>query len=45
MTRPRHREITVPYNQAVRLDTALRWAGVQSYFVTIKGAGHGNLVL
>ena len=33
---------TVPYDQAVRLDTALRWAGVQSYFVTIKGAGHGN---
>ncbi len=33
---------TVPYDQAVRLDTALRKAGVPSYFVAVKGAGHGN---
>jgi dipeptidyl aminopeptidase/acylaminoacyl peptidase len=33
---------TVPYDQAVRVDTTLREAGVPSYFVTVKGAGHGN---
>jgi acetyl esterase/lipase len=33
---------TVPYDQAVRLDAALRKVGVRSYFVTVKGAGHGN---
>jgi acetyl esterase/lipase len=33
---------TVPYDQAVRLDAALRKAGVLSYFVTIKGGGHGD---
>jgi acetyl esterase/lipase len=32
----------VLYDQAVRLDTALRKAGVTSYFVTVKGAGHGE---
>jgi acetyl esterase/lipase len=32
----------VPYDQAVRLDAALRKAGVPSYFVTVKGGGHGN---
>jgi dipeptidyl aminopeptidase/acylaminoacyl peptidase len=32
----------VPYDQAIRLDAALRKAGVPSYFVTVKGAGHGN---
>lgn len=32
----------VPYDQAVRLDAALRQAGVPSYFVTVKGAGHGD---
>jgi acetyl esterase/lipase len=33
---------TVPYDQAVRLDKALRNASVPSYFITVKGAGHGN---
>lgn len=33
---------TVPYDQAVRLDAALRSDGVPSYFVTVKGAGHGK---
>jgi acetyl esterase/lipase len=33
---------TVPYDQAVRLDAALRKAGVPSYFVTVDGGGHGN---
>jgi acetyl esterase/lipase len=33
---------TVPYDQAVRLDTALRQAGVPSYFVTVQGGGHGD---
>jgi acetyl esterase/lipase len=32
----------VPYDQAVRLDAALRKAGVPSYFITVKGAGHGD---
>ncbi len=32
----------VPYDQAVRLDAALRKAGVSSYFITAKGAGHGD---
>lgn len=32
----------VPYDQAVRLDAALRKAGVPSYFVTIRGGGHGD---
>jgi acetyl esterase/lipase len=34
---------TVPYDQAVRLDAALRAAGVPSYFVRVEGAGHGDL--
>jgi acetyl esterase/lipase len=34
---------TVPYDQAVRLDAALREAGVPSYFVRVEGAGHGNI--
>lgn len=29
---------TVPYDQAVRMDTALRQAGVPSYLVTVQGA-------
>jgi len=33
---------TVPYDQAVRIDAALRKAGVPSYLVTIEGAGHGD---
>ena len=33
---------TVPYDQAVRLDAALRKVGVPSYFVTVKGGGHGD---
>ena len=33
---------TVPYDQAVRLHTALAEAGVISYFITVNGAGHGN---
>ena len=32
----------VPYDQAVRLDTALPKAGVPSYFVAVKGAAHGD---
>jgi len=33
---------TVPYDQAVRIDAVLRNTGVPSYFVIVKGAGHGN---
>ena len=33
---------TVPYDQAVRLDAALRAAGVPSYCVRVEGAGHGG---
>jgi hypothetical protein len=29
-------------DQAVRLDAALRKAGVPSFLVTVKGAGHGK---
>ncbi len=36
------RDRSVPYDQAVRMDSALRKAGVPSYFVTVKGAGHGD---
>lgn len=32
---------TVPYDQAVRIDATLRNAGVTSYFITVKGGGHG----
>lgn len=32
----------VPYDQAIRIDRALRRAGVPSYFVTVKGGGHGD---
>ncbi len=32
----------VPYDQAVRLDAVLRKVGVPSYFVTVKGGGHGD---
>lgn len=34
---------TVPYDQAIGFDAALRKAGVPSYLVTIKGAGHVDL--
>jgi acetyl esterase/lipase len=37
-----NKDRTVPYDQAVRLDAALRKADVMSYFVTVKGGGHGN---
>lgn len=33
---------TVPYDQAVRLDAALKKAGVPSHLVTVPGAGHGD---
>jgi acetyl esterase/lipase len=36
------KDSTVPYDQAVRLDAALQQAGVPSYFVTVKGGGHGD---
>jgi acetyl esterase/lipase len=32
----------VPYDQAVRLDAALRKLGIPSYVVTVQGAGHGD---
>jgi len=32
----------VPYDQALRLDAALRAAGVPSYLVRVEGAGHGD---
>ena len=32
----------VPYDQAGRLDRALRRVGVPSYFITVRGAGHGD---
>jgi acetyl esterase/lipase len=32
----------VPYDQAVRLDAALRAAGVPSYLVRVEGGGHGD---
>jgi acetyl esterase/lipase len=34
-------DMTVPYDQGVRLDAALKKAKVASYLVTIKGGGHG----
>jgi acetyl esterase/lipase len=33
---------TVPYDQGVRIDAALRRAGVPSTLVTIEGGGHGD---
>jgi acetyl esterase/lipase len=36
---------TVPYDQAVRLDEALGRAGVPSFFITVKGGGHGDFGL
>jgi acetyl esterase/lipase len=33
---------TVPYDQAVRLDAALRKAAVPSFLIRVEGAGHGN---
>ncbi len=36
------KDMTVPYDQAIRLDWALKKAGVPSYFVTVRGAGHGD---
>ncbi|MDZ4819722.1 MAG: alpha/beta hydrolase [Planctomycetota bacterium] len=33
----------VPLDQAVRLDTAMKKAGVTHYFITIEGGGHGKL--
>ncbi len=36
---------TVPYEQAVGLNQALLKAGVKGYFITIKGAGHGDFGL
>lgn len=35
-------ERTVSYAQATRLETVLRKVCVLSYFVTVKGAGHGD---
>ncbi|MCU0607757.1 MAG: alpha/beta hydrolase [Candidatus Edwardsbacteria bacterium] len=35
-------DMTVPHDQAERLDAALRKAGVASYFVTVRGGGHGD---
>lgn len=35
-------ERTVSYAQAARLETVLRKVCVLSYFVTVKGAGHGD---
>lgn len=32
----------VPYDQALRLDAALRAAGVPSYLVRVEGGGHGD---
>ena len=32
----------VPYDQSVRLDKALEKEGVESYFVTVRGGGHGD---
>ena len=32
----------VPYDQSVRLDKALENEGVTSYFVTVRGGGHGD---
>jgi acetyl esterase/lipase len=36
------RDRVVPYDQAVRLHAALRDEVVPSYFVTVRGAGHGD---
>ena len=36
-------DAVVPYDQAVRLDVALRKAGVRSTLVRMEGAGHGEL--
>ena len=32
----------VPYDQSVRFYKALKEAGVEAYFITIKGGGHGG---
>lgn len=37
-----HMDRTFPNDQAVRLDAALRKAGVPSYFVKVKGASHSD---
>jgi dipeptidyl aminopeptidase/acylaminoacyl peptidase len=34
--------MVVPYNQSERMYAALRKAGVECYFVTIDGGGHGG---
>lgn len=35
-------DCTVPYDQAVQLDPALRKAGAASYYITVQGAGHDD---
>lgn len=37
-----NRDQLVPYEQSVKLDVALRKAGVPSYFITVQGGGHGT---
>jgi acetyl esterase/lipase len=36
------KDMVVPYNQSERMYAALRNAGVECYFVTIEGGGHGG---
>jgi acetyl esterase/lipase len=35
-------DVVVPYDQSVRLDAALRKAGVETALITIEGGGHGG---
>jgi acetyl esterase/lipase len=37
-----NRDQTVPFNQSERMHAALKKVGVESYFVTVDGGGHGG---
>ncbi len=37
------KDITVPYNQSVRLQELLKRAGVDVTFITVEGGGHGRI--
>jgi dipeptidyl aminopeptidase/acylaminoacyl peptidase len=37
-----NKDMVVPYNQSERKYAALRQAGVECYFVTVDGGGHGG---
>jgi dipeptidyl aminopeptidase/acylaminoacyl peptidase len=37
-----NKDTVVPYNQSERLSAALKKVKVESYFITVDGAGHGG---